>query len=224
MKFKNISAIFGILLLCAHSFGQTSKKPKYVEYDDAGNVPIGTTGAGSKLSVGGVIESTLGGIKFPDGSVQNKAGITQIFTSGAITGNGTASSPLTVQTSNASADPDSARQPFNKRFLSREGIDHSTVLATVPAGKVLVLEYFTGYSGTLANYIGMPSMAITIDGVETLFLTPRVVFRNGNDTILWNYSDPIKIRATAGQVVGVSFYSPDAQNLVLANGYYTNVP
>ncbi|WP_413944108.1 beta strand repeat-containing protein [Bdellovibrio sp. HCB-162] len=41
--------------------------------DSAGNVGIGTTSPGEKLSVNGIIESTSGGIKFPDGSIQTKA-------------------------------------------------------------------------------------------------------------------------------------------------------
>jgi hypothetical protein len=38
-----------------------------------GNVGIGTTTPGQKLSVAGIIESTLGGFKFPDGTVQSSA-------------------------------------------------------------------------------------------------------------------------------------------------------
>ena len=91
MKTRNIVAIFILVIaLAINCLGQQSKRSRYVEYDSAGNVPIGVTGTGSKLAVGGVIESTSGGIKFPDGSTQIQAGITQIFTSGAITGNGTA--------------------------------------------------------------------------------------------------------------------------------------
>jgi len=40
---------------------------------DSGNVGIGTTSPGSKLTVAGTIESTSGGIKFPDGTTQTTA-------------------------------------------------------------------------------------------------------------------------------------------------------
>ncbi len=40
----------------------------------AGNVGIGTTTPGQKLSVVGVVESTTGGFKFPDGTIQTTAG------------------------------------------------------------------------------------------------------------------------------------------------------
>ena len=39
-----------------------------------GNVGIGTTVPGARLTVAGLIESTSGGIKFPDGSIQTSAG------------------------------------------------------------------------------------------------------------------------------------------------------
>lgn len=40
----------------------------------AGNVGIGTTAPAQKLSVAGMVESTSGGFKFPDGTVQTTAG------------------------------------------------------------------------------------------------------------------------------------------------------
>jgi hypothetical protein len=40
---------------------------------DGGKVGIGTTNPGEKLSVAGLVESTSGGFKFPDGSIQTTA-------------------------------------------------------------------------------------------------------------------------------------------------------
>jgi hypothetical protein len=44
-------------------------------YYNSGNVGIGTTVPGSRLTVAGVIQSTSGGIKFPDGTVQTTSAV-----------------------------------------------------------------------------------------------------------------------------------------------------
>lgn len=52
--------------------------------DASGNVGIGTASPGSKLSVVGVVESTTGGVKFPDGTTQTTAATAGITTGKAI--------------------------------------------------------------------------------------------------------------------------------------------
>src|SRR5437660_1443352 len=51
-----------------------------------GNVGIGTTAPGQRLSVAGTVESTSGGFKFPDGTVQNTAAVGGGGGGGTITG------------------------------------------------------------------------------------------------------------------------------------------
>ena len=57
-----------------------------------GNIGIGTTAPGSRLSVQGMIETTLGGYKFPDGTIQSTAfaGIHDA----TLRGDGSAAAPL----------------------------------------------------------------------------------------------------------------------------------
>jgi hypothetical protein len=64
-----------------------------------GNIGIGLATPISKLSVEGMIETTLGGYKFPDGTVQTTAavsGLQSVFHDATLTGDGTAGSPLRV--------------------------------------------------------------------------------------------------------------------------------
>jgi trimeric autotransporter adhesin len=64
--------------------------------DKFGKVGIGTTTPTSTLTVVGMIETTLGGYKFPDGTIQTTAGLASVFHNATLTGNGTAASPLGV--------------------------------------------------------------------------------------------------------------------------------
>ena len=64
-----------------------------------GNIGIGVPTPSSKLTVSGMIETTLGGYKFPDGTIQTTAavsGLQSVIHDLTLTGDGTASSPLGV--------------------------------------------------------------------------------------------------------------------------------
>lgn len=80
-----------------HSFGFLINS--VIAEDASGRVGIGTTTPGSKLTVAGTIETTSGGIKFPNGSVQTVAGLSQVSRNTTLTGNGTEGSPLGVNIS-----------------------------------------------------------------------------------------------------------------------------
>src|SRR5215813_10825069 len=61
-----------------------------------GSVGIGTDTPSSRLTVAGLIETTLGGIKFPDGTIQTTAGVAAIFHDASLMANGTSGSPLGI--------------------------------------------------------------------------------------------------------------------------------
>jgi hypothetical protein len=64
--------------------------------DKFGLIGIGTTAPTSKLTVKGMIETTLGGYKFPDGSLQTTAGLSSVFHDATLAGNGKSGTPLRV--------------------------------------------------------------------------------------------------------------------------------
>ena len=64
--------------------------------DKFGKLGIGTKTPTSLLTVQGMIETTLGGYKFPDGTVQTTAGISFVTHDASLAGLGTAASPLGI--------------------------------------------------------------------------------------------------------------------------------
>ena len=64
--------------------------------DKYGKIGIGIPTPTSLLTVQGMIETTLGGYKFPDGSVQTTAGLSFVTHDASLAGLGTAASPLGI--------------------------------------------------------------------------------------------------------------------------------
>ncbi|HKQ75810.1 MAG TPA: hypothetical protein VJ810_19080 [Blastocatellia bacterium] len=103
-----------------------------ISQDFNGRIGIGTQRPGAALlTVAGQIETTSGGIKFPNGSVQTSAGISQVLHNTTLTGNGTEGSPLGVNLSGLN-------------FLS--SVAHDTTL--------------TG-NGTIASQLGIANGGVT---------------------------------------------------------------
>src|SRR5215510_7041379 len=67
-----------------------------INEDKYGNLGVGTATTTSKLTVAGTIETTSGGVKFPDGSTQTTAGISSVAHDGTLAGNGTLALPLGI--------------------------------------------------------------------------------------------------------------------------------
>lgn len=64
--------------------------------DKLGKIGIGTHTPTSLLTVAGMIETTLGGYKFPDGTVQTTAGIAFVIHDASLMGNGRSATPLGI--------------------------------------------------------------------------------------------------------------------------------
>src|SRR5262245_11387546 len=77
--------------------GGTTVGDSIVTETKSGNIGVGTTTPESKLSVQGMIETTLGGYKFPDGTIQATAFAGKVFTDTTLQGNGTSASPIGIK-------------------------------------------------------------------------------------------------------------------------------
>lgn len=190
---------------------------RYVQSDPDGNVGIGASpGAGSKLTVGGQIELTSGAIKFADATTQSTAGLTSVATSGAITGSGTAESPLEIQSPLAVIDQDNpARQPF---FIDTANAVLNSIF-TVPAGKALVVEHVSG-SLRWPTSQGMPTVTVGASDADpnAVILSTVSVPVTADSTTVWWFSSPVKLYISAGKSLAL-FLPPGT---ITAQGFRIN--
>jgi hypothetical protein len=168
--------------------------------DKFGKVGIGTTTPTSPLTVNGVIESTSGGFKFPDGSVQTTSAAGALFTvahDNTLVGDGTPASPLGVAV------------PVEELFQKEVSIPvanntlNATASFTVPANKRLVIEFIAARYNLPSPGFSLLDLQIktSVGGqTATYMLVPiRTLSFGGLD--VWVASQQVSIRADPGSTV-----------------------
>ena len=186
---------------------------RFVQLDEKGDVSIGTTSTGSKLTVAGVIESTTGGIKFPDATTQTTAGLTAVTTNATLTGDGTAKMPLGIASPLLVRDIDNpAFQPFQNSRGS------NGIIVTVPAGKRLVVEFVSGFQILSGG---------STEGAISLFVIGSITHHLAVSSVsgtTYRVNQLIKMYVSAGQSLQVAFSSASVGSSIAVSGYYVDVP
>ena len=194
---------------------------RYVRFDDNNNVGIGTTSTGSKLAVAGTIESTSGGIKFPDATTQATAGITSVNTNATLSGNGSVASPLGVASPLMIRDLDSpGRQPF----YTESSADHTSLL-TVPFGKRLVIELVTArYVGSENSSIFAGELNLRANDGQDLVIAPSFS-RTSDGITTYYYTHSVRFYLGPGDTLSFAFGNLGSNiRHVSLSGYYIDVP
>ena len=197
--------------------------------DKFGKVGIGTDMPTSKLTVAGVVESTSGGVKFPDGTVQTTSAAGALVTvahDATLTGDGTQASPLGVASPLEVRDQDNpARQPVSFKF---------TGPFTVPAGKRLVIEYVSGFFNRLTTANLQPvdnlNILITTNSVqETHYVLGHRTHIDPPNQIIpsqtsYVVAQSVRLYADPGTQVTLFGRSPEYVSAIMFSGYFVNVP
>lgn len=204
--------------------------------DKFGKIGVGTKTPTSLLTVQGGIETTLGGYKFPDGTVQTTSKEGALFSVAhdiTLQGDGTTASPLGVVSPLEVRDLDNpARQPFQVTRTCGV-VDQSIGCAVnigVPLGKRLVIEYVSMLAIMPVGQVASFNVETTIGGVSVqhqLPLSPPAIgpFNTGPRASVGQqvrlYGDPgttFSLDATRSASVGEATFK------FSISGHLVNVP
>lgn len=186
--------------------------------DKYGRVGVGTTAPTSLLTVQGMIETTLGGYKFPDGTVQTTAGISFVTHDASLMGLGTAASPLgiapggvnTIHLANGAVTaPKIANgtvvRSFNGLFDNISLLAGSNITIT-PAGNTLTISAPNALSsvahdstltgnGTAASPLGVADGGIGTTQIADFAVTLNKIAINQVVTSLNNLREAVTLQA-----------------------------
>ena len=192
--------------------------------ESAGNIGIGTISPGSKLSVVGMIETTLGGYKFPDGTIQTTAatsGISSVVHNPTLTGNGTAASPLGVAiplTLTGSSTSPILRVNQNGTGFGVEAISSLVGVVGSSTNGIGVRGFtqsgagvsgasvsFSGVQGTSQSGIGVHGMSNSSNGIlGESDSGPGVVGMSNSTSGVFGFSHTIGVQGSSDTGTGVS--------------------
>src|SRR5687768_12611709 len=221
-KVRSIACTAIVLLACAAAEAQvgpgtTGRIAKFdspnsvgdsvIAEDKYGNVGLGTNVPTSKFTVAGMIESTTGGFKFPDGSVQTSA----------------------------LADPVLSAFQAELNIHWEDGEIGGSDTLDIPAGKRLVIENLT-LRATTGNggHFGTCDLTTRVNGVQVSHQLIPTFIRSGVSADLYGFQNQVKIYADGslapGDVTEISLQASRGGTQIIGNmsltisGYLVDLP
>ena len=164
--------------------------------DKFGKIGIGTTTPTSKLTVGGVVETTSGGFKFPDGTMQSTAGLSSVFHDATLAGTGTSVSPLGIATGGVGSNQ-LANNAVTSLKIATSAVgtpqlaDNAVMSSKIAAGAVMTANLAN--SSVTDGKIASGQVVKSING-----LTDNLTFAAGSNITITPVGNTLTIAAAAG--------------------------